>query len=109
MSLAAPLTGIAAPSRKLTQTEEINRGLQAKINSREIPGVVAMVANEQSIVYEGAFGFRDMSAASRMSTDTIFRVASMVKLLTSIAALQLVERGKLKLDEPASTVDPTLG
>jgi len=68
-----------------------------------------MAANEQSVVYEGAFGFRDMAAASRMSTDTVFRIASMVKLLTSIAALQLVERGSLKLDEPAANIDPTLG
>src|SRR6202043_3261353 len=43
-----------------------------------------------------------------MSTDTVFRVASMVKLLTSVAALQLVERGKLELDEPASSIDPEL-
>jgi methyl acetate hydrolase len=49
-----------------------------------------------------------MAAASRVSTDTIFRVASMVKLLTSVAALQLVERGKLELDEPAGNIDPTL-
>ncbi len=68
-----------------------------------------MAANEQSVVYEGAFGFRDMTAASRMSFDTIFRIASMVKLLTSVAALQLVERGKLNLDEPAGNIDPTLG
>ena len=67
-----------------------------------------MAANEQSVVYEGAFGFRDMAAASRMSTDTVFRIASMVKLLTSVAALQLMERGKLKLDEPAGNIDPTL-
>jgi methyl acetate hydrolase len=44
-----------------------------------------------------------------MSTDTVFRIASMAKLLTSVAALQLVERGKLKLDEPAGNIDPTLG
>jgi methyl acetate hydrolase len=50
-----------------------------------------------------------MATASRMSTDTIFRIASMVKLLTSVAALQLVEQGKLKLDEPAGNIDPTLG
>ena len=68
-----------------------------------------MAANEQSVVYEGTFGFRDMAAGSRMSTDTDFRIASMVKLLTSIAALQLVERGKLKLDKPAGNIDPTLG
>jgi methyl acetate hydrolase len=67
-----------------------------------------MAANEQSVIYQGAFGFRDLATSSRMSTDTIFRIASMVKLLTSVAALQLVERGKLKLDEPAGNIDPTL-
>src|ERR1700727_578618 len=49
-----------------------------------------------------------MATASRMSTDTIFRIASMVKLLTSVAALQLVERGKLNLDQPAADIAPTL-
>jgi methyl acetate hydrolase len=106
---AAPLTGIAAPLSELAHSKEIDRALQARINAREIPGVVAMAANEQSVVYEGAFGFRDMATGSRMSTDTVFRIASMVKLLTSVAALQLVERGKLKLDEPAGNIDPTLG
>jgi CubicO group peptidase (beta-lactamase class C family) len=103
------LTGIAAPLNKPAHSEEIDKALQAKIGAEEIPGVVAMAANEQLVVYEGAFGFRDIAAASRMSADTIFRVASMVKLLTSVAALQLVERGKLKLDEPAGNIDPTLG
>ena len=68
-----------------------------------------MAANQQSVVYEGAFGLRDMATASRMSTDTVFRIASMVKLLTSVAALQLVERGTLKLDETAGNIDPALG
>jgi methyl acetate hydrolase len=105
---AAPSTGIAASFNTPARVAEIDRALQAKVSTREIPGVVAMAANEQSVVYEGAFGFRDMATASRMSADTIFRVASMVKLLTSIAALQLVERGKLELDEPAGNIDPTL-
>jgi methyl acetate hydrolase len=99
----------AAPLNRAVRTEEIDRALQARVGAREIPGVVAMAANGSSVVYEGAFGFRDMAAASRMSTDTVFRIASMVKLLTSVAALQLVERGKLKLDDPAGSIDPTLG
>jgi methyl acetate hydrolase len=106
---AAPVPGIAAPSPMAAGRAEIDRALQAKVGAREIPGVVAMAANEQSVVYEGAFGFRDMATASRMSTDAVFRIASMVKLLTSVAALQLVERGKLKLDEPAGQIDPALG
>ena len=105
---ATPLTGIAASLNKPANSQKIDKALQARVSAREIPGVVAMAANEQSVVYEGTFGFRDMAAGSRMSTDTVFRIASMVKLLTSIAALQLVERGKLKLDEPAGNIDPTL-
>ena len=106
---AAPIAGLAAPLNKPVHPEEIDRALLARVGAREIPGVVAMAANGQSVVYEGVFGFRDMATASRMSTDTVFRIASMVKLLTSVAALQLVERGKLKLDEPAGNIDPTLG
>jgi CubicO group peptidase (beta-lactamase class C family) len=105
---ATPLTGIAATLNKPANSQKIDKALQARVSAREIPGVVAMAANEQSVVYEGTFGLRDMAAGSRMSTDTVFRIASMVKLLTSIAALQLVERGKLKLDEPAGNIDPTL-
>ena len=106
---ATPLTGIAASLNKPANSQKIDKALQARVSAREIPGVVAMAANEQSVVYEGTFGFRDMTTGSRMSSDTVFRIASMVKLLTSIAALQLVERGKLKLDEPAGNIDPTLG
>ena len=105
---AVPLPGFAAPMRKQVQGDEIAAALQAKVAAREIPGIVAMAANEQSVVYQGAFGFRDVAATTPMSSDTIFRIASMVKLLTSVAALQLVERGKLKLDEPAGNIDPTL-
>jgi methyl acetate hydrolase len=105
---AVSLPGVAAPLRQPVQSEEIDAALQATIGAREIPGVVAMAANESSVVYQGAFGVRNMAAAPRMSTDTIFRIASMVKLLTSVAALQLVEQGKLKLDEPAANIDPTL-
>jgi CubicO group peptidase (beta-lactamase class C family) len=82
--------------------------LRAKVAAREIPGVVAMAANETSVVYQGAFGPRNIATATPMSTDTIFRIASMVKLLTSVAALQLVEQGRLTLDDPAANIDPTL-
>jgi methyl acetate hydrolase len=98
----------AAPAHEPVQGADIDRALRAKVEAREIPGIVAMAANGQSLLYEGAFGFRNMSDGARMSTDTVFRIASMVKLLTSVAALQLVEQGKLKLDEPAANIDQSL-
>jgi len=99
---------LAAARRKPVQSGEIDAALQAKVAAREIPGIVAMAANEQSVLYQGAFGLRNAAASTPMSSDTVFRIASMVKLLTSVAALQLVERGRLKLDEPAGNIDPAL-
>jgi methyl acetate hydrolase len=74
-----------------------------------VPGVVAMAATDRAVIYEGAFGLRCLGTRAKMSTDTVFRIASMVKLLTSVAAMQLVESGRLSLDEPASQIDPELG
>lgn len=101
---AVPLCSAAAAVR----SNEIDAALQAKVAAREIPGVVAMAANENSVIYQGAFGPRNIATATPMSADTIFRIASMVKLLTSVAALQLVEQGRLTLDDPAANIDPTL-
>jgi methyl acetate hydrolase len=98
----------AAPMREPVQGADIDRTLRSKVEASEIPGVVAMAANGERLLYEGAFGFRNMTDGARMSTDTVFRIASMVKLLTSVAALQLVEQGRLKLDEPAANIDPSL-
>ena len=104
----AAVPGLAAPLRMLPRSGEIDAILQARVDAGDVPGVVAMAATGDSVVYEGAFGARHGHGA-RMSADTVFRIASMTKLLTSVAAMQLVERGKLKLDEPAARIDPTLG
>jgi len=106
MAAAGAMSGAAAPLRALTRNGEVDAALQASVNAAEVPGVVAMAATARSVAYEGAFGVRDIGA--KMSMDTVFRVASMVKLLTSVAAMQLVEQGRLRLDEPAANIDPTL-
>ncbi|KWV57683.1 hypothetical protein AS156_38500 [Bradyrhizobium macuxiense] len=98
----------SAPFRALRDIRDIDAALQARVNSGEVPGIVAMAAGAQATIYEGAFGLRAQDAPAKMSVDTVFRIASMVKLLTSVAALQLVEQGRLKLDEPASHIDPKL-
>ncbi len=100
----------AAPAfaAKPARGSDIGKSLQSAVTAHEIPGVVAMAANGDSILYQGAIGSRGTRADAPMSADTIFRIASMVKLLTSVAAMQLVERGRLKLDEPAGNIDPML-
>src|ERR1700760_1987899 len=101
--------GAAAAPQPVPHNRDIDSVLQGAVNAREVPGVVAMAATDRAVIYEGAFGPRCLGTPAKMSTDTIFRIASMVKLLTAVAAMQLVESGKLPLDEPASKVDPELG
>lgn len=78
------------------------------VESGEVPGIVAVAANERGILYEGAFGTRDIASGPAMTIDTIFRIASMTKAVTSVAAMQLVEQGRIGLDEPVGRVVPGL-
>ena len=74
-----------------------------------MPGIVALAATDRGLLYEGIFGKRRLGDGTAMTRDTVFRVASMIKLVTSVAAMQLVEQGKLALDEPVPDIDPALG
>lgn len=75
----------------------------------QVPGVVAMAAGPGGVLYQGAAGMRDVPAGRPMRPDTVFRIASLTKAVTSIAALQLVEQGTLSLDAPLSGLLPELG
>ncbi len=86
----------------------IDAVLRRAVDAGEVPGVVAMAATGKSVFYEGAFGQRDRGQSAAMTLDTLFRIASMTKAVTSVAALQLVEQGKLTLDGPLPDIDPAL-
>ena len=105
---AGAITGVSPAGAVASPRNELDSVLQAAVSSGHTAGVVAMAATDQSILYEGAFGLRCHGAPVKITADTTFRIASMVKLLTSVAAMQLVERDKLRLDEPAEKIDPEL-
>ena len=81
--------------------------LRSGVEQRHIPAACAMAANANRILYQGAFGTRDSSGAP-VTADSIFAIASMTKAVTTVAALQFVEQGKVKLDEPVSKFLPQL-
>ncbi len=109
VAAASALPRIAAPAiASPLRTSDIDAVLKARMDAGDAPGVVAMAATKDAVIYQGAFGVRAKGAPAAMASDTVFAIASMTKLLTSVAALQLVERGKLTLDEPAARIDPTL-
>jgi CubicO group peptidase (beta-lactamase class C family) len=82
--------------------------LAGAVDDGSVPGVVALAANEHGVLYAGAFGLRALGQPAPMTLDTVFRVASMTKLVTVIAAMQLVEQGRLALDEPIGESVPEL-
>ncbi len=86
----------------------IDAVLRAVVDAGEIPGVVAMAATDRGLLYEGAFGRRVLGGAQTMTLDSVFRIASMTKAVTSVAAMQLVEQGKLALEAPVPDIDPIL-
>src|SRR5450432_41635 len=87
---------------------QIDQILRQKSEAREIPGVVAMAATGKEVIYQGAFGKRDLAKDDAMTADSVFWIASMTKAITATAAMQLVEQGKLSLEAPIGKVLPDL-
>ncbi len=99
---------LGAQSRKLWGAAGIDETLRTGLQKRKIPAATAMVATAEKTTYMGAFGKRDSASGVDVKPDGIFYIASMTKAITSTAALQLVERGKLTLEEPVSKHLPEL-
>src|SRR6187455_53359 len=80
--------------------------LKADIDKGIVPGAVALIARRGKIAYEIALGYRDREAGTAMEVDTIFRIASMTKPFTSLAAMMLAEEGKLLIADPVAHFIP---
>ena len=87
---------------------EIDQILSKASDAKDIPGVVAIAASGSDVLYQGAFGKRDLSKPDAMTMDSVFWIASMTKAVTSAGAMQLVEQGKLSLDAPIGSLLPDL-
>lgn len=75
---------------------------QSAIQQKKVPGVVALIAERGKIVYHKAWGYNDVEGGKRQEVSDLFRIASMTKPITAVAAMILFEEGKFKLDDPLS-------
>jgi len=99
----------AAATRAGFSVERLKRVdalLQRYVDENRLAGAVALVLRDGQPVYERAAGWSDKEAGRKMSMDTIFRIASQTKALTSTAVLQLMEEGRLSLADPVSRFVP---
>jgi methyl acetate hydrolase len=87
---------------------QIDEALRQAVDAKVVPGIVAIGATDKGIVYEGAFGKVDMAKGPDITPDTVFWIASMTKAVTATACMQLVEQGKLQLDQTMGELLPEL-
>jgi CubicO group peptidase (beta-lactamase class C family) len=93
--------GVSAP-----RLERLTQAMQRLVDNGELAGMVVLVARQGKLVYQKSFGMQDRAKAVPMGIDSIFRVYSMTKPVATVAAMILVEEGKLSLDEPVSKYLP---
>lgn len=88
--------------------DKIDAAVQEMLDRKQTAGAVVLVARKGKVVALKAFGKMDIAAGKDMRPDAIFRIASMTKPVTSVAALLLLEDGRLGLDDPVSKYIPAL-
>jgi methyl acetate hydrolase len=104
---AAALAGTAS-AQQLPGGAALDASLRSAVERKDVPGVVVLVTNRERVLYQGAFGVADVATGRPLASDALFRIASMTKPVTSVALMQLIEQGRLTLDDPAEKYLPEL-
>jgi methyl acetate hydrolase len=104
------ITAKAAPPPTLAPegTSALSKFFSDTVGRGDVPGIVAIVVSPDQVLYHEAFGRMNVAKNVPMAKDTIFRIASMTKAVTSVGVMQLVEQGKLGLDDDVSKYIPSL-
>jgi methyl acetate hydrolase len=87
---------------------KVDDALRTAAETKAVPGVVAVATDGDATIYEAAYGKRDLTQAAPITLDTVFWIASMTKAITATAAMQLVEQGKLQLEQEIGGLLPEL-
>ncbi|WNG37742.1 beta-lactamase family protein [Archangium violaceum] len=97
----------AAPTGDAALQARVDAAIDRALTEKRIVGTVVLVAKDGKVVYQRAAGLADREAKKPMREDALFRLASLTKAMTSVAALKLVEQGKLRLEDPVTKWIPT--
>ncbi len=89
--------------------QRIDNAINAEVSIGKIPGAVALIMKDGDVAYHKSFGFADIDSGTPMQIDSIFRIASMTKAITSVAAMTLYERGYFTLNDPIAKYLPEFG
>jgi len=110
IGLLTAIVMIRAPQigRSATPSAVLDEKLSGAVTRGDVPGLVVIAATRDRILYQGVFGKAEVGHERPMTAGAIFRIASMTKAVTSVAAMQLYEQGRFALDDPAEKYLPEL-
>jgi CubicO group peptidase (beta-lactamase class C family) len=108
MNLLLAASIATATAQNASGSAAIDASLRAAVERNDVPGVVALVTNRERVLYQGAFGVTDLTSKKPLTADALYRIASMTKAVTSVALMQLIEQGRLGLDDPTDKVLPEM-
>jgi len=106
LPIAAAPEDVGLSSAQLARIEAVT---QKYVDSGLVPGAVMLVARRGKVAWTRTMGFRDRAAKEAMRPDSIFRIYSMTKPIVSVAAMMLVEEGKMQVSDPVSKYLPEIG
>jgi CubicO group peptidase (beta-lactamase class C family) len=96
--LAKPVRPTKAPEE--SNVDELDKLVPTELKERNTPGAVIAIVSGDRVVYQKAFGLANVETNSQMQSDMLFRLGSTTKMMTAAALVSLVEKGKIKIDEP---------
>jgi len=108
LDAASPVAAHAGRLLSSPRFRGVDVALGEGVARKDVAGVAAIAATPKGVVYEGAFGTADAAAATPMAMDTVFWLLSMTKAFTATACMQLIEQGKVGLDDDAAKYLPEL-
>src|SRR6476469_9515377 len=108
MGIAAAALGDTVSAQNSPGSAALDTSLRGAVERKDVPGVVALITDRERVLYQGAFGVADVATGRPLTTDALFRIASMTKPITSVALMQLIEQGRLGLEDPAEKYLPEL-
>jgi methyl acetate hydrolase len=106
-AVAVPVRTVDSQAHALQNASvALQEVLATAVDRQDTPGVVGLVVDKNGVLFEGAAGKSDVTKSAPLGTDAIFDIQSMTKPVTSVAAMMLVEQGKLSLEDPVSKYLP---
>ena len=106
--MGKPALAGTASAQNSPESAALDTSLRGAVERKDVPGVVALITDRERVLYQSAFGVADVATGRPLTSDALFRIASMTKPVTSLALMQLVEQGRLGLDDPAEKYLPEL-